>query len=119
MRWVPVWQKVQPSVQPTWDEMQSAPRRGAAYGGHRGKLGDAAMVDPVPEPLGPHAHPLRRHADGEQALREFVAAEPDQAFPAVSHGVDLAVRAAAGVRPVRPRASLEARLYGHALTMAS
>ena len=26
MRWVPVWQKVQESVQPTWEEMQSAPR---------------------------------------------------------------------------------------------
>ena len=26
MRWVPVWQKVQERVQPTWEEMQSAPR---------------------------------------------------------------------------------------------
>ena len=24
--WVPVWQKVQASVQPTWDETQSVPR---------------------------------------------------------------------------------------------
>ncbi len=24
--WVPVWQKVQVSVQPTWEEMQSVPR---------------------------------------------------------------------------------------------
>ncbi len=25
-RWVPVWQKVQVRVQPTWDETQSVPR---------------------------------------------------------------------------------------------
>ena len=34
MGWVPVWQNLQVSAQPTWDDMQSAPRSSSGMWTH-------------------------------------------------------------------------------------
>ena len=125
-RWVPVWQKRQVSVQPTWEETQSVPRSSSgmwtvstswpsanpsshlrvpsidcrsttapgprddialgqigaeALGqrGHRGEIGGAAMIDPVPELAGAEG----RLADPGELGLELRPVEPDQLDSAI------------------------------------
>ena len=161
MRWVPVWQKVQESVHPTWEEMQERAavllrdvdglhltavgeaqqplprsvrcallrrhlrtRQGIALGErsaeraadrrHYAKFDGASVIDPVPELLGPHSQTVIRHADGVQALREFLAREANQAFSLVLYGARLVRCVVAG-----PGAPDDPPVYGHAFSMAS
>ena len=88
----------------------------AGDGRHRAEFDGAPVVNPVPELLGPHPDPLRRHADSLQALGKLVAREPDQALAFVLYGIRLACCAGAGAGPGTCAGS---PVYGHALTMES
>ena len=83
---------------------------------HRAEFYGAAVVNPVPELLGPHAKAVIRHADILQTLGKLVPREPDQAFPLVPCGAGLnrCIVAGGGLS-----LSGESPVYGHALTMAS